>query len=107
MTETLQPKVHDYLEHPFVTDTQVYLVTKVTDKTITVVTTKDGENKWIDRRGGPYPCVYQEVVADPQGLEKVLRRRKDGTFRIANYCNPLRPATTIMGKPVEYTDYRM
>jgi len=109
VSEQFQPEVHDYLQYTMVTDTQVYRVTRVSESSIWVIPCsqkKDG-NKWVENRGGPYPCVWTEVEPNERAEPKRLGRRKDGTFRIASYCHPLRPATLIMGSPVQYTDYRM
>ena len=110
MTETLQPQVHDYLEYTMVTDTQVYRVTRVSESSIWVVPCVDKQengNHWNDFRGGPYPCTYTEVEPAMEEEPRRLGRRKDGTYRIADYCRPLRKATMILGSPVRYTDYRM
>lgn len=110
MTETLQPEVHDYLEYTMVTDTKVYRVTRVTMTSIWVVPCvekRENGNRWNDWRGGPYPCSYIEVEPAMEETPRRLVRRKDGTFRIANYCAPLRKATMILGSPVQFIDYRM
>lgn len=119
----LDPDVR-FVQFTLVTDTEVFEVVARTAKTVTIRRTKRGErigSHHVD--GNPYPLVYTEAVAfteaeaaeyaayEPQygvqePLDRVVRLRKDGTFRVARWANPLRPATVIDGKAVTFTDYR-
>lgn len=106
-TLDFEPQVGDFVSYTLVTDTQVYEVVKRTPHTATLRRTRPGENLRSENRdGNPYPVVHTEAVSDPTGPTQVVRRRKDGTFRIADWSRPLRPATEIDGKPVTRTDYR-
>lgn len=102
------PQVGDFISETLVTDTRTYVVTKVTAQTIRIQGTSQGEIvKSENRDGNPWPCTYREAVRDPEAPIRTLRRRKDGTFRVAGWANPMRPATMVDGKPCTYTDYRM
>ena len=107
-TAPLDPQVGDFLAWTMVTDTVVYEVVKTTASTITVRRTRGGD---VVRRhnvdGDPYPLVYTAERPDPTASTRVLRRRADGTFRVGNGANPMRPAITHEGVPVSLTDYRM
>ena len=98
----------DYLAERLVTDTRVYKVVKVsaTGKTLTLARCGRGDVVKSDNiDGNPYPVVWTEAVAyEDEGF--IVRLRKDGTFRLFKWANPLRPATMIDGKPVTRTDYR-
>lgn len=107
-TDTFSPQVGDFVSYTMVTDTRTYRVEKVTAKTLTLRPCKSGEVvKSENRDGNPFPCVWREAVPVEGAQTKVVRRRKDGTFRAYNGGKPFRMATMIDGKPVEYTDYRM
>ena len=93
MTELLEPKVGDFLVYTMWTDTRGYEVVGVTPKGIKLRLTVDGPKVTSENRdGNPYPCVWEEMLPDPDGEVFLLRRRKDGTFRVADWANPLRPA---------------
>lgn len=95
-----------FLSDVMVTDTRVWEVVGVTDKTIKVRPCGHGKVLQSEHRdGNPYPVVWAEAYPDPFARTKIVRRRGDGTFRIHG-GQPLRAATIIDGKPVSYTDYR-
>lgn len=102
-------QVGNFITEVMVTDTRTYEVIAKTAKTITIRKTRrtDTVVKSENRDGNPYPCVWHEEVPDEDGAKYVLRLRKDGTYRIADWANPMRPATIIDGKVTSYTDYRM
>jgi hypothetical protein len=106
ITQVTGFKVGDFVSYTMVTDTQVYEVVKVTPKTITIRHTSTGDVLWTD--GAPYPVVYREAVREPySGSDRVLRVRKDGTYRVGDWARPLTIAQMIDGKPVSRTDYKM
>ena len=100
----------EFLTELLVTDTRTYEVIARTPKTITVRTTRPTGEKWSENRdGNPYPCVWHVVGPDENGHTYTLRLRKDGTYRMGQGANPLRPAKTYDtsgGLPAEFTDYR-
>lgn len=90
-----------------VTDTVTYEIVGRTASTMKVRTTKGGERGRTERRdGNPLPIVYTFCEPDPDGKVSTVRRRKDGTFRMGEGFNPLRPTLLIDGRPVSFTDYR-
>ena len=100
-------KVGDFVSETLVTDTRTYEVVATTAKTIKVRTTSQGDVvKSESRDGNPWPLTWTEVVSDPNGRVFTLRLRKDGTYRMGDGANRLRPATVVDGKPTSYTDYR-
>lgn len=106
ITQVTGFKVGDFVSHTLVTDTRVYEVVKVTPKTITLRPTSTGDV--LESDGAPYPVVYREAVRQPySGSDKVLRVRKDGTYRVDDWAHPLTIARMIDGKPVSRTDYKM
>ena len=108
MTDVMKVTPGDFLAETLVTDTRVYEVVGRTAKTLKLRSTKGGETlRRENRDGNPYPVIYTAALPDPQGTVMTVRLRKDGTYRTAGWANPLRPATTIDGKPATYTDYRM
>lgn len=88
------------------TDTRVWEVVAFTPQTITVRAATPGP---VVRRenwdGNPFPVVWNAAESNPAGAVRRLRRRSDGTFRVGS--SPLRPAQTIDGQPVTFTDYRV
>lgn len=106
--QPLNPQPGQFVSYALVTDTVTYRVEKVTAKTITLRPCKSGEVvKSENRDGNPFPVVWTEAVPMEDAPSRVVRLRKDGTYRLADWARPLRPATMIDGKPVKYTDYRM
>lgn len=104
ITQATGFKVGDFVSHMLVTDSVVYEVVKVTPKTITVRPTSAGDVLQTD--GAPYPVVYREAVRQPySGSDRVVRLRKDGTYRMGDWARPLHLARMIDGKPVSKTDY--
>lgn len=102
-----QPQVGDFIAEHLVHDVRVYVVTKITAQTIRVQRCKMGRIvKSENRDGNPWPCTYHEAERDSDAPIRTLRRRKDGTFRVADWANPLRPATVVEGVPCFFTDYR-
>lgn len=100
-------RLGDFAEEILVTDSRVLQVVRATRATITVRTTKRGENVADEFIGGnPLPVTYNAVVPDPDGHTRTLRMRKDGTFRTMRGGNPLTPAATREGRTVTRTDYR-
>jgi hypothetical protein len=98
--------VGDFVQEVLVTDTLVYEVTATTAKTMTVRRTRDtGTVASENRDGNPYPVVYTGQEPDPGGYTRLVRLRKDGTYRVGS--RPLRPAWRVDGQVVRYTDYRM
>jgi hypothetical protein len=99
-------KVGDFIAYTLVTDSRVYEVVKTTAKTITVRPTQSGEV--LESDGSPYPVVWHEAVRMAgNGSDRVLRLRKDGTYRVADWARPFTLARMIDGKPVSRTDYKM
>ncbi len=75
-------QVGDFVSELLWTDTVTYEVVATTPKTITIRHTKDtGRGRSMGPEGNPYPIVLSEVTSNPLGETKVLRLRKDGTFR--------------------------
>lgn len=98
----------DFVQYTLVTDTRVYEVVGKTAKTLRIRPANKGERVASENHdGNPYPVVWTEAESDPDGAVITVRLRKDGTYRLANWARPLRPATIVEGKPVFYTDYRM
>jgi hypothetical protein len=88
-----------------VTDTVAYDVVRHTAKTITVRRRRHTD---VNRRDphvdqGPYPVIWTETESDPTYPQKVLRLRKDGTYRTHSSSNPLRFTNEA---PEVRTDYR-
>src|SRR5688572_33267460 len=78
-----------------VTDTRCFVVTKVTASTITIAAVpRDTEHAYRDEYvdQGPLPVVHEPALLDQPiaGTERVLRRRKDGTYRTGEGARPLR-----------------
>lgn len=106
-TETFNPQVGDFITETLVHDTCTHEVIGKTPKTIRIREAMRGEIVRSENRdGNPYPCVWHEAVSNPNGKVRTLRLRKDGTYRVADWANPMRPAVVISGKPISYTDYR-
>lgn len=120
MSEVFSPKVGDFASVLYVSDTAVYEVVKVTDKTITVRSTKDvydSEGIPVSMKDphtnpGAYGLnvVWYAVAPLPFAQTQVLRRRKDGTFRMFRGGRPLYPANTVeidgVRYPVRRRDWR-
>ena len=100
-------KVGDFVQYTLVTDTQVLEVVGITPNGIRLRYTTTGERMASDNvDGNPFPVVWREVLPCPGAMTQLVRRRKDGTYRVASWANRLRPAELIDGKPVKFTDYR-
>ena len=105
MTNTTQRsyKVGDFLTEHLVTDSIGYEVVGTTPQGIKVRRTAAGDV--VATTEAAYPVVYTEIVSDPDGDTRLLRRRKDGAFRTWARGSALVPARMIDGKPVTRTDY--
>jgi hypothetical protein len=79
-----------------VTDSICYEVIRQTNKTISLRKCLSGEMV-----SGEWPVVYSAAVSNPEGETITLRLRKDGTFRRANWANPMR----FTSQPAFRTDY--
>lgn len=92
-----------FVQEVLVTDSVVYEIIKVTDKSITLRTTKDGRTMSKD---DPM-VVLTECVSDEDGRTFTLRLRKNGTFRRGNHARAgqITMARTFDGVPVRKTDY--
>jgi hypothetical protein len=90
MTDTIHTFAPgDFITESLVSDTKTWEVIAVTPQTITIRPTRPGKVLWsasID--GNPYPVTYSECVPHYIGKGhpwvRTLRRRKDGTFRVAS-----------------------
>ena len=89
-----------FVTETLVTDTLVYEVIEVTAKTMTIRTMTRGEQ--VYHNGEPLPVIGLRGVSNPLGDVKVVRLRKDGTYRTGRGMNPLRETTN----PVFMTDYK-
>lgn len=100
--------VGDFVQYVLVTDTSVY---EVVGKTATGLRLRPAGSGEVLRRtnfdGNPWPVVYTECVPSVEAGTFLVRRRKDGTYRVASWARPLRKAYECEGKPVRVTDYRM
>ena len=92
-----------FVQELLVTDTRIYEVTRVTDKSITIRETQNGRTISND----DIAVVLTEAISDTNGREYTLRLRKDGTFRIGNHsgAHALRRARAVDGVPVKKVDY--
>ena len=81
-----------------VTDTIVYEIVGQTPKTISLRRCRKGDRVSDD---AAWPLVYSAAIDDPNGDVKVLRLRKDGTFR--SFSNSF--ALHFTSTPVFRTDY--
>ncbi len=79
-----------------VTDSICYDVIRQTNKTITLRRCSSGE-----KIRGEFPVIYSEAISNPAADIITLRLRKDGTFRTANWANPMR----FTSEPAFRTDY--
>jgi hypothetical protein len=100
----------DFLSELLYTDTLIWEVVATTAKTITIRGTRRTAKEKRSDNGSPYPIVYREVVSDPNRLTKVLKLRKDGTFRTGRGMNALRLAPKMdfgsgIESPYDKTDY--
>lgn len=95
-------EVGHFVQEQLVTDTKIYEVIRVTDKTITIRETQDGRTMDND----DLAVVLIEAVSDVNGREFTLRLRKDGTFRKGNHvgARALRLARTYDNVPVRKID---
>lgn len=99
--------VGNFVEYTMVTDTQVFEIVGITPSGLRIRGTVTGELKHSENRdGNPYPVVWRECLPCPEAVTQLVRRRKDGTYRIASWAGRLRPAQMIDGVPVKFTDYR-
>jgi hypothetical protein len=89
-----------FMTETLVTDTLCYEVIAETAKTLTIRSMARGEQVYTD--GAPLPVIGLRAISDPNGDTKVVRLRKDGTYRKAQGYNPLRFTET----PIFYTDYK-
>jgi len=72
-----------YLVETLYTDTVVWEIVDRTEKTLTIRSTRDGAVVSRDTSSGsPYPVVHIEALPDPNGRTRVVRLRKDGTYRV-------------------------
>ncbi len=95
----------DYATEKLVTDQVAYEIVRRTAKSVTLRPMQDGPEIRTENRGGnPWPVVYRQAIPYPASAnvrERVLRIRKDGTFRFPG-GRPLR----FTNDPVCVTDYR-
>lgn len=99
-------EIGDFISQTLVTDTVVYEVIDKTPKTILVRETTSGDVLLREESGNSnFPIVWTEARRFVVGKTYRLRLRKDGTFRISGWANPLRKARLIDGKPARKTDY--
>lgn len=94
-----------YAVETLYTDTITYDVIRRTAQTITVRerrATKEIAN--VNNPGEPYPCNDYVTESNPDAPTKVVRLRKDGTYRTGPGRNPLRFTTQA---PTERVDYRV
>lgn len=95
-----------------VTDTMVYEVVGRTPCTLKLRRTRDGEritkDMLVDGADVPEcpPVLWTEQVPDEDAPVKVVRRRKDGTYRLFRTGYALHPCSEVDGRPVRRTDYR-
>ena len=89
-----------FVTETLVTDTVVYEVLDITAKTMTIRSMTRGEQ--VYHNGEQLPVIGLKGVSDPLGDVKVVRLRKDGTYRTGRGMNPLRATT----EPVFMTDYK-
>jgi len=102
------PTVGSFVRELLVTDTRVYEVVAVTARTLTLRPTRDTDwSKSENRDGNPYPLVWTGQQPDPTAPTRLVRLRKDGTYRTHRSANPLRPATVVDGHVARFTDYRV
>ena len=97
MTELL---TKEYMTETLVTDTLCYEVIKKTAKTITLRSMTRGEQVYTD--GAPLPVVGLKAISDPLGDVKIVRLRKNGTYRMSESSNNLH----FTENPIFYTDYK-
>ena len=92
-----------FVQELLVTDTKIYEVVRVTDKSITIRETQNGRTISND----DIAVVLTEAISDTNGREYTLRLRKDGTFRKGKHsgAHALRRARTVDGVPVKKVDY--
>ena len=100
----------DFLSELLYTDTLIWEVVATTAKTITIRGTRRTDKAKSSDNGSPYPIVYCEVGSDPTRETKVVKLRKDGTFRTGRGMNPLYPAPKMdfgsgIKTPYDKTDY--
>jgi len=111
LTHDIRPG--DFLVYRLVTDTTGYYVTKVTERSIWLVPAHRTSITKSKSNGSPFPTVYKAIEAPVDIKEHEAKRygiRKDGTFRIAGWANPLHKApVTDFGvegeRPYVETDY--
>lgn len=103
-TNTTAPAA--YATETLYTDTRAYDVVARTAATITIRprTVTDEIVRREDWSGNGYPQVWRATKSDENGPTRVLRRRKDGTYRVAPGARPLRFSDE---EPTAFTDYRM
>lgn len=111
--EPIELKPGMFLAESLVTDTIVYEITKVTPKGCWIRKTKNGETIERDARvdNNAFPVIWTEQVPDPDAPEKLIRIRKRGWLKLADWGSPLGLARTIENAngdkvPAKRTDYR-
>lgn len=104
-------KVGDFVQELLVTDTRAYEVVCITKGGgLRLLSTVYGETVKRDYPGGPFPVSYTEVlsIVRCEGLRsRLVKPRKDGTYRMYEGGNPLRLCMKVEGTYVTKTDYRM
>jgi hypothetical protein len=103
--------VGQFIDARLVTDTEVWEIIGKTAKTITIRDCRpvmDGNGYGLHL--GTWPHLEYAVQSNPGAITRVLRLRKDGTFRMARWARPFYPAVEREfpdGKtyPVEYRDW--
>ena len=110
--QTAEIKAGDFLSESLVTDTLVYEVVKVTDKTVTVRRTMTGDNftkdTACDEGANGLAVTWEEQIVNPDAKARTLRVRKDGTIRAGSHvgASPFYPTRKVNGVPVRRVDYR-
>lgn len=109
---------HEIVPGMFITedlysDTLIWEVIKVTNKTITARRTRTGELVHQEHTdGNPIPKAWHAVQSDPEGTVRTLRERKGPNGKGGHYSfdrdgrRGTYPAREINGHAVKLTDYR-
>ena len=87
VTETFDGQ--SFAREVLVTDVVAYDVISYTTATVKVRRRKTDKVQESLLLGGPFPVVVYATVSDTREQVRTLRRRKDGTFRVADWANPL------------------
>lgn len=105
MSKNETNEVKAYAVEKLFTDTRTYDVIARTERTITIrprVETGEVVHR-EDWSGSGYPQVWTKTESLPEAESKVLRLRKDGTYRVLQGGRPLRFTDE---EPASFTDYR-